>query len=297
MSPSKSLYVHDLPMYPFVIGDFVSPPVMKMTIANVQGQRMWTRCKEWCQKRALDDERGNSSEWTHLMKSHFMEHIQFANMPPKFFKEQVFPSGVFEFEEAFEIMVWLMDPNAIGCDQFRNTGGLGYGGSGNGGSGGRYGQFGAKSGSGHSLFWVHAKAIHRLNREKMAESLQYELSQSSRPKLEYTFYKDITNNDLNEGVATRESAGEWVMAKFDTKKHLLRMDIAACFADDWSEKELNMRQIQYKNDDDQWVDWQVIKGIKKNKIHVMNLDIHTTAVRLIRICIYLLAYLFISYFG
>ena len=233
------------------------------------------------------------------MKSHFMEHIEFAKMPPKFFKEQVFPSGVMEFEEAFEVMVWLNDPNAIGSAEFRKTGGRGYGGRDNGcgmglyslfsarGGNGRFGLFNGRGGSaaGQSLFSLHTTAIHQREKENLAESLQYELSQSTTPKLGFNSYTSITNNDLNEGVATASKAGEWVLAKFATKMHLLRMDIAACYADDWSEKELNKRQIQYKDDDkkdgddDQWVDWQVIKGIKKSKIHVMNMDIHTSAVR------------------
>ena len=153
-----------------------------MNIFNVQEETMWTRCKEWCKKRALDDEDGNSLEWTHLMKSHFMEHIGFAKMPPKFFKEQVFPSGVMEFEEAFEVMVWLNDPNAIGSAEFRKTGGRGYGGRDNGGGMGRYSLFSAGSGNGRngrngllsasggstarqSLFAVHAAAVHQRKKE------------------------------------------------------------------------------------------------------------------------------------
>merc|ERR1719334_1958133 len=44
-----------------------------------------------------------------------------------------------------------------------------------------------------------------------------------------------------------------------------------------------MRQIQYKNDEDEWVDWKMINGLKKERIHVMNMDIHSSAIRIISI--------------
>ena len=207
------------------------------------------------------------------MRTHFTQHIEFAKIQPDFFREHVFASGVLRFEEAFEVMVWLTNPHSPGYTQFRESGGRGYG-----IGGGLYKSGGIVQ---RSLFSVYDESIHLLKKEKAALCLQYTLSQSSSPERMTNSYEEITNNNLNEGVATLTGTGEWVMAVFDSKRHILRIDIAGCFVNDWTERDLNMRQIQYKNDEDEWVDWKMINGLKKERIHVMNMDIHSSAIRLV----------------
>ena len=50
---------------------------------------------------------------------------------------------------------------------------------------------------------------------------------------------------------------------------------------EWHVSFLNCRQMQYKNDSGQWVDWQVLHGLTEGEISVIDVDIVTNAIRIV----------------
>ena len=206
--------------------------------------------------------------WTAMMKEYFVDHIRFGLMPRSFFVKEVYTAQVLSVEEALKITLHFMDSSIR--MPYTSTGRTSVVYSG----------------------LVAASELRALKLHKTAECLQYKLSQSS-VNVQYRdgrdSYEGLTNNTLSRGVGTQNAeSAQFVVATFEGKKHVLRMDIGGLrYAHPWAwdVTHLHGSSIQYQNGCDEeegWIDWKGIMGLQNDRIHVMEMDIHATAVRVIR---------------
>eukprot|EP00483_Globobulimina_turgida_P012963 UN12987 len=206
--------------------------------------------------------------------SPFIPHIRFTLMENSFFVQNVYTSNILDMKHALHISLYMMDPtleineiNAIYIQNIKQR---------------------------IKVVYYHK---HNMKAYKKSNVLQYKLEMSSiGTESMGTPYQDLTNNDVMRRVATIGGTNnEFIMAKFDKKKFISRMDISAgllifekmdisadCkdnafFSNDTS-------KVQWKNDSNHWIDWKSLKDLtltSDGKIKtIYDMDIHTSAIRI-----------------
>eukprot|EP01084_Bolivina_argentea_P186728 321775_1 len=239
---------------------------------SVTEEDIWIRCKDWCNHQIKINyeckEVTDSISWIALMKDTFVKHIRFSLMSKEFFVNQVYVSKVLSVEESIKITLYFMDPTT---------------------------KISYNIAPRHKVIYKYASELFaaqsKLKLYKTAQVLQYKLNISNKANCTHVecqcggtdnTYEALTNNNVNNGVATNVGAYAFIEANFDGKKQIIRMDIAgfgSAAGKGWNVGHLNNRMIQYKDHSGNWVDWKCIDGLEESKISVMDMDIETSAMR------------------
>ena len=190
----------------------------------------------------------------------FIQYIRFTLMKNDFFVQNVCPLNVLEMEHSWNIALSIMDPTReINVKYIKNV-----------------------SQRNKVIYY------HKVCNYQKTKVLQYSLEMSSSYKGSNNSYQALTNNVVTEGCSTNNTKSEFIVASFDKKKYITRMDIGAYgnVENDqkvqWNSSHLNNRKVQWKNDSNIWIDWKVLKDFKDddNIKTIHDVNIHTNAIRI-----------------
>eukprot|EP01084_Bolivina_argentea_P221952 375797_1 len=243
--------------------------LIKHNSFSVNESEIWIACKNWCEFQATTGEQNN---WTVLMND-FTPHIRFTLMKQEFFAQNVYPTNVLTSQQFAQISLYFMNPTVAKID------------------------FITTCAPRINIYYGAQNDLYRT-----AQCLQYTLTGAHNTSYEckdmdegrlLNNYQRITNNDVNDFVVTYTPYTDEVNnqfrimeAQFAGKVHIVRMDIGGPGEKmvgrmQWNVQRINGRKFEYKGDDGKWIDWKSFDDLKQNEIRTVDVDIQTTAMRIL----------------
>eukprot|EP01084_Bolivina_argentea_P190138 326837_1 len=251
---------------------------------SVQEKDVWIACEAWCNHQiqlisqkmgvctCIDDcdyKEGciiSETTVTTTLKqwmSPFIPHIRFTLMENSFFVQNVYKSKILEMEHAMNISLYLMDPTVeINATYIKNIT------------------------QRHKVVYYHT---HNMKVDRESNVLQFSLEMSSSRTETKCPYEYLTNNNIMLEMSTKGGTNnEFIMAKFEKKKFISRMDISPGMTYCECKEEFvfdSTSKVQWKNDSNNWIDWSSLTDLKMTcdgKIKtIYDMNIHTTAIRIL----------------